>query len=266
MVRPHIHRAQIACQMLTEKVILLTGGADGIGWECAKAYARAGAYVCILDNNPSGQEKLSQLSTGNHIYLNSDVTREADVEAAIEAVIQRFGKLDAVHNNAGTANPSLPLHDTSAMQWQQVFDLNVKSIYLTTRFALPHLEQTRGSILSTSSLVAQIGQENHAAYVATKGAVNALTKAMALDYASKGIRVNAVAPAAVNTPMLRQWGLDQPNSENIFQYLDQLHPLGKLPDGDVIADACVFLLSDSARFITGCILPVSGGAELGYRR
>lgn len=252
--------------MLTEKVILLTGGADGIGWECARAYAKAGAHVCILDNNPAGREKLSQLSNGNHFFYRTDITQETEVEAAVAAITDRFGKLDAVHNNAGTANPSLPLHNTSAAQWQQVFDLNVKSIYLTTRFAIPHLEKTRGTILNTSSLVAQIGQENHAAYVATKGAVNALTKAMALDYAPMGIRVNAVAPAAVNTPMLRQWGLDQPNSDSIFQYLDQLHPLGKLPDGDVIADACVFLLSDAARFITGCILPVSGGAELGYRR
>lgn len=114
-------------------------------------------------------------------------------------------------------------------------------------------------------MVGTIGQNNHAAYVATKGAVNALTKAMALDYAPYSIRVNAISPAAVSTPALKKWGQKQPNSAEIQQYLDRLHPLGALPEADVIADAATFLLSNAARFITGCILPVSGGAELGYR-
>lgn len=252
--------------MLTEKIILLTGGADGIGWECAKGYARAGAHVCILDRNAAGADKLKELPGSEHLFFQCDVTKASEIESTITEITNRFGKLDAVHNNAGTANPSLPLHNTTDEQWQQVFDLNVKSIFLTTRYALPYLERTRGSILNTSSMVAEIGQENHAAYVATKGAVNALTKAMALDYATHGIRVNAVAPAAINTPMLQQWSKEQPNSESILQYLDEIHPLGKLPEGDVVADACVFLLSNAARFITGCVLPVSGGAELGYRR
>lgn len=114
-------------------------------------------------------------------------------------------------------------------------------------------------------MVGSMGQENHAAYVATKGAINALTKAMALDYASWGIRVNAISPAAIKTASLAEWSAEQPDKENIQKYLDQLQPLGKMPCGDVIADAAVFLLSNAARFITGCILPVSGGAELGYR-
>jgi NAD(P)-dependent dehydrogenase (short-subunit alcohol dehydrogenase family) len=114
-------------------------------------------------------------------------------------------------------------------------------------------------------MVGIIGQSNHAAYVATKGAMISITKAMALDYAADGIRVNAVCPAGVWTPMLRQWATEQENPAEIGTYLDRIHPLGYCPDGDVIADASVFLLSTAARFITGCILPVSGGAELGYR-
>ena len=121
-------------------------------------------------------------------------------------------------------------------------------------------------ILNTSSLVGEIGQEMHAAYSATKGGVNALTKSMALDYATYGIRVNAVCPAGVWTPMLRKWCSEQPDPQTIEKYLDDIHPLGYCPNGDVIADACVFLLSDKARFITGTIMPVSGGAELGYKR
>jgi NAD(P)-dependent dehydrogenase (short-subunit alcohol dehydrogenase family) len=114
--------------------------------------------------------------------------------------------------------------------------------------------------------VGEIGQDNHAAYTATKGAINALTKSMALDYAPYKIRVNAVAPAGVWTVMLREWGQSQPDADGIEAYLNGIHPLGYCPEGDVVADACVFLVSDKARFITGSVMPVSGGAELGYRR
>jgi NAD(P)-dependent dehydrogenase (short-subunit alcohol dehydrogenase family) len=115
-------------------------------------------------------------------------------------------------------------------------------------------------------MVGLIGQTLHAAYTATKGGMIALTKSMALDYAPFGIRVNAICPAGVWTPALERWCNEQPDPTSIRKYLDDIHPLGYCPQGDVIADAAVFLLSSKARFLTGCILPVSGGAELGYRR
>jgi NAD(P)-dependent dehydrogenase (short-subunit alcohol dehydrogenase family) len=142
----------------------------------------------------------------------------------------------------------------------------VKSVYWTTKFAFEALAASNGAILNTASMVGLIGQENHAAYVASKGAMISLTKAMAADYARHGVRVNAVCPAGVWTPMLERWCAEQPDPASIRQYLDDIHLLGSCPHGDVIADAAVFLLSSRARFITGCILPVSGGAELGYRR
>lgn len=252
-------------KMLKDKVILLTGGAGGIGWECAIAYAKAGATVCVADIHPTGKEKLSALKGSRHAYFACNVTKPGEVAAAIEGVIRQYGRLDAIHNNAGVAHPSKPLHDTSEEEWETLMAVNLKSIYLTTRFGIEHLKASRGCILHTSSLVGSIGQDNHAAYVASKGAVNALTKAMALDYAADGVRVNAVAPAAIRTPMLEAWSAEQPQPEIMQRYLDRLQPLGAMPAGDVIADACVFLLSDAARFITGCILPVTGGAELGYR-
>lgn len=251
--------------MLHNKIILLTGGADGIGWECAKAYDRAGAIVCIVDKKTITVQQQNELKTADHLFIEGDITNEQDVKDAIKAIINKYGRLNVIHNNAGTANPSKPLHTTTVAEWNTVMDVNLKSILFTTAYGIDHLKAVRGTILNTSSLVGSIGQENHAAYVATKGAVNALTKAMALDYAPFGIRVNAVCPAAVKTPMLEAWSKEQPNAEAIKKYLDNLQPLGKMPEGDVIADACVFLLSDAARFITGCILPVSGGAELGYR-
>jgi NAD(P)-dependent dehydrogenase (short-subunit alcohol dehydrogenase family) len=171
-----------------------------------------------------------------------------------------------IHNNAGISNPSKAVHETTDDEWDALFDVNVKGIFNTTRYGIDELKKTRGNILNTSSLVGDMGQEIHAAYSATKGAVNALSKSMALDYAPYGIRVNAVAPAGVWTPMLRAWSQQQPDTNSIENYLDNIHALGYCPEGDVVADACLFLVSDHARFVTGCILPVSGGAELGYRR
>lgn len=250
---------------LHNKIILITGGGDGIGLECAKAYASAGATVCVADNNPKSELNFSGLAGNNHSFFYCDVTMEPDVKNTIEEIIKMYGRLDAVHNNVGLAAPSKPLHTTTNNEWELLMNVNLRSILFTTRYAIEHLKKTNGCILNTSSLVGSIGQDNHAAYAATKGAVNALTKSMALDYAPLNIRVNAVAPAAIKTPMLEAWSKEQPDSDNIQKYLDNLQPLGKMPEGDVIADTCVFLLSNSARFITGCILPVSGGAELGYR-
>jgi meso-butanediol dehydrogenase/(S,S)-butanediol dehydrogenase/diacetyl reductase len=251
---------------LADKVIFLTGGAQGIGRECALAYALAGASVAIADIDlASAEQTVAELATPG-FAVQCDVSNSASVKAAVDATLERFGRIDAVHNNAGISSPSLPIHATSEDEWDRLMQINLKSVYLTTRHAFEALKASKGAILNTASMVGLMGQDNHAAYVATKGGMIALTKAMALDYASFGIRVNAVCPAGVWTPMLRQWASEQPDPSSISQYLDDIHPLGDCPEGDVIADAAVFLLSKRARFITGTILPVSGGAELGYRR
>ena len=252
--------------LLNDKVIFLTGGSQGIGAECARAYAREGARLAIAALDKDGIDEVISGLDGDHLCLPCDVSSAAGVEEAILQTIAHFGHIDAIHNNAGIAHPSKTLHETTTDEWDRLMEVNVKSIYHTTRYGFEALKASRGSILNTSSMVGSIGQSLHAAYTATKGAINALTKSMALDYAVYGIRVNAVAPAGVWTPMLRRWAEEQPNTVEIENYLDQIHPLGYCPTGDVIADACTFLLSEKARFITGTILPVSGGAELGYRR
>jgi meso-butanediol dehydrogenase/(S,S)-butanediol dehydrogenase/diacetyl reductase len=248
------------------KIILLTGGGDGIGRECALAYAREGATVAILDRNFETARQTASDAGGESFALHVDVSDGEAIRLAIDAVLQRFGRIDAVHNNAGIASPSKPLHETTEQEWDDLLRVNLKSVFWTTRFAFEALTASKGSILNTASMVGLIGQQSHAAYVATKGGMISLTKAMAADYSSYGIRVNAVCPAGVWTPMLEQWCGEQANPASIRTYLDDIHLLGPCPHGDVIADAAVFLLSHKARFITGCILPVSGGAELGYRR
>jgi len=248
---------------LQGKCILITGGAQGIGLECARAYLREGARVAIADVDHEQTEKAVQELGA--FGVSCDVADGASVTKAVAQVLAEFGGIDAVHNNAGISMPSKPLHLTEEEEWDRLLCVNLKSVFWTAKACYPSLKASRGSILNTASMVGTMGQTNHAAYVATKGGMISLTKAMALDYAADGIRVNAVCPAGVWTPMLRQWATEQENPAEIESYLDRIHPLGYCPGGDVIADASVFLLSPAARFITGCILPVSGGAELGYR-
>lgn len=238
----------------------------GIGFQCAKAYAEAGAKVVVAAHDSAQvAAAVKQLGT-EHLGITCDISVAAEVASAIEKTISHYGKIDVIHNNAGIATPSKPLHLTTDQEWDKLMDVNLKSILFTTRYGFEALKETSGCILNTSSLVGKIGQENHAAYAATKGAINALTKSMALDYAAFKIRVNSVMPAGVWTQLLREWSQEQPDPATIEKYLDDIHPLGFCPEGDVIADACVFLISDKARFMTGVNLPVSGGAELGYRR
>jgi meso-butanediol dehydrogenase/(S,S)-butanediol dehydrogenase/diacetyl reductase len=251
---------------LVDKVIVLTGGGEGIGAECALAYAREGATVAILDRHIEAAERTAAKAGAGSIALHADVAEGAMVESAMAEVQRRFGRIDALHNNAGIAMPSLPLHETSEAQWDRLQQVNVKSIYWTTRYAFSALAASKGAILNTASMVGLIGQQDHAAYVASKGAVVSLTKAMAIDYARRSIRVNAICPAAVWTPMLERWCAEQSDPSAVRRSLDEIHLLGPCPHGDVIADVAVFLLSQRARFMTGCIVPVSGGAELGYRR
>jgi meso-butanediol dehydrogenase/(S,S)-butanediol dehydrogenase/diacetyl reductase len=247
-------------------VIFVTGAASGIGRECALAYAREGAHVVVADTQyGESKEIVAGLQTAG-LALCCDVSDGASVEAAIQKTVSEFSTLDAIHNNAGISSPSKALHETKEEEWEQLQRVNLKSVYWTTRFGLKFLASCRGSILNTASMVGLLGQANHAAYVATKGGMISLTKAMALDYAPLGIRVNAICPAAVWTPLLRQWVSEQPDPPKIKDDLNKIHALGYCPEPDVIGDAATFLLSDKARFITGCVLPVSGGAELGYRR
>jgi len=259
--------------MLAGKVIFLTGGSTGIGQDCAKAYAAQGANVVLCarhgDKAALVASKLPTTFTKKqqHYGIPCDVSKGPEVEAAIEFILDKFeGQLDGIHNNAGIVFPAKMLQDTTEEEWDDLFTVNLKGVYWTTRYGLDALKASGGVILNTSSMAGSIGQASHCAYAGTKGAMDALTKSMALDYAPYKIRVNAVSPAGVWTPALRKWCQEQSSPNEIEYYLDKIHPLGYCPEGNVVADASVFLLSDQARFITGCILPVSGGLELGYRR
>ena len=253
--------------LLQGKIIFLTGGAAGIGRECVKSYLRNGASVSVMDSDENALKDLkTAFGSSSLLTFMGNVCSEYDIKLALKTTYETFGKINVIHNNAGVASPSKTLDQTNEEEWDKLFTVNLKSVFWTTKHGIEYLKQTKGCILNTSSMVGEMGQDNHAAYVATKGGMNALTKAMALDYAPYGIRVNAVCPAGVWTPMLRKWAAEQSNPVEIEEYLDNIHALGYCPEGDVIADVAVFLISDLARFVTGTLMPVGGGAELGYKK
>ena len=251
---------------LDNKVILLTGGATGIGRECALAYAREGAVVGVVDRNLEEARKTADGAGNNCFVIEADVSDGDAVESAVKTVLDKFGRIDAIHNNAGIVGPSRSLHETSEAEWDELQGINLKSVYWTTKYGFEVLRASKGTILNTASMVGLLGQQDHAAYVATKGGMISLTKAMAADYGKYRIRVNAICPASVWTPMLEKWAESQSSPAAARQLFAEMSVLGYCPNGDVIADAAVFLLSEDSRFITGCILPVSGGAEIGYKR
>lgn len=253
--------------LLKGKIVFITGGAEGIGKACIKSYLKSGASVSVLDSDEFALNELkTELSDIYFLSTIGNVCSENDIKRALVTTLETFGKIDIIHNNVGIAYPSKTLDQTTEEEWDNLFNVNLKSIFWTTKYGIEYLKKTKGCILNTSSMVGEMGQNNHAVYVATKGGMNSLTKAMALDYAQFGIRVNAICPAGVWTPMLRKWMGDQPNTLEIKEYLNKIHALGYCPESDVIADVAVFLISDLARFITGNLMPISGGAELGYKK
>ena len=243
--------------LLQDKVIFLTGGSTGIGLDCAKAYAAEGAKVVLVARNGELSAQAAADLGADHIGFACDVSSDSDVKKAIERTLSHFGKIDAIHNNAGIATPSKPLHETTDDEWDALFNINLKSVLHTTRHGIAALRESKGCILNTSSLVGVIGQEIHAAYTATKGGMNTLTKSMALDYAKEGIRVNAVAPAVVRTRFA------VPLYEGKEASVSGRYPLGRIGDPEDVAEAVVYLTSDEASWITGQTLVLDGGLTLG---
>ena len=244
-------------QLLKDRVILVTGGSEGIGWDCAKAYKAQGAKVVVVARS---EEKVAAAAAGlgpGHLGLPCDVSDDASVAAMMKTVLERFGRLDAIHNNAGIATPSKALHETTPEEWDAVFNINLRSVLHTTRHGFEALKASRGSILNTSSMVGVIGQDLHAAYTATKGGMNTLTMSMALDYAPHGIRVNAVCPAVIDTDMFRRAYEADPRKAD---YAAAVHPVGRIGTVEEVASAVLYLCSEGAAFITGHALAVDGGA------
>ncbi|ABW12698.1 short-chain dehydrogenase/reductase SDR [Parafrankia sp. EAN1pec] len=239
---------------LDGKVAVITGAGSGIGRSAAFLFAREGARVVCAD--VSGREALTAKAVGDGaIAVHVDVTSTEDIERMITTAVDRFGKLDVLYNNAGFTGPIVPLAEAGEDYFDAVMAVNVKGVYLGMKAAIPvMLAGGGGSIINTASAAGLVGWKGLAVYAATKGAVVQLTRSAALDYAAKGIRVNAVCPGATWTR--------QADAED-----DSLPPEGVVPPQpmrrwgmpDELAAAALFLASDDASFVTGVALPVDGG-------
>jgi NAD(P)-dependent dehydrogenase (short-subunit alcohol dehydrogenase family) len=253
---------------LKGKTAIITGGTKGIGYGCARIFAAHGCKVVIAsrgDVDGRAAEKKLRDAGFNALFIACDVRDESAMQALVSQTVDHFGRLDCIVNNAGWHPPAMTIGDTSVDDFEGLLRLNLTSTFMGCKFAVPELVKTRGSIINMSSKVGEIGQEAAPAYVATKAGQIGLTKALAIDLAPQGVRVNAVAPAGVMTPLMEEWANTQYDAAAALKMVDGWHPLGRMATIDEIGEVCAFLASEEAAFITGQVICPDGGAALGYR-
>lgn len=250
------------------KVALITGGSAGIGRGCCEAFCAAGATVVICARNREAGEQLAaamtETTSGRCVFRACDVADPESVRALIGEAVGTFGRLDCLINNAGWHPPDLTIDDFSVDDFRDLLQLNLVSIFAACKFALPHLRKSRGSIINMASLVGSIGQAMACTYVSTKSGIIGLTKALAVDEAKHGVRVNSVSPAAIGTPLAESVVQAASDPQLEFAWIESWHHLRRYGTIGEVGQVCLFLASDAASFLTGADIPVSGGAELAY--
>ncbi len=250
---------------LQNKVALVTGAGRGIGRGIALRFAQEGACVGVLDvNGESCQQVVAEItnSGGNAIALEASVSDEAQVERAVASLRDRFGICTVLVNNAAVM-PTGTVHETSPADFDRCIAVNLRGTYLVSRAVIPGMLQAGGgSIIHMASVTGVLGLPGLAVYSATKGALIALARAMSTDYARQGIRVNAVSPGTIDSPMLHDFLAAQSNPEPLRRQFDDMHPIGRVGTIDEVASVFVFLASDESSFVTGANYTVDGGLSV----
>lgn len=247
------------------KVVVITGAGSGVGRAAALLFHREGAAVVAGSIEPDIAKLADEAIARREslVTVRMDVTREDDVRRLIETAVERFGGLDILFNNAGieTSGTVTEVDDDT---WQRTMDVNFRAVVLCCRHAIPEmLKRGAGAVVNNASINGIRGNQNLVAYSASKGAVVALTRAMALDYAAQGIRVNCLCPGAIEDTRMVQGQLERsPDAERFRAALIAKHPMGRMARAAEVAAAALFLASDEASFITGVALPVDGGRHI----
>ncbi|MDE1007941.1 MAG: glucose 1-dehydrogenase [Paraburkholderia fungorum] len=248
---------------MSGKVTAITGGARGIGAQTARTLAAAGSAIAVLDVLTEPGEKLVaeiNESGGRAAFWKMDVTQEENVQRVFGEIATRFGRLDALVNNAGIEGANLPTHEMTLQQWQKVIDVNVTGVFLCTKYAIPHmLTAGGGSVVNLSSMYGLVGGPDVPAYHASKGAVRLMAKTEAMLYAAQNIRANSVHPGFIRTPLLEEAFEKLGDPEQIFAHMKTLVPLAKIGDPQDIAAGILYLVSPAGRYVTGTELVIDGG-------
>ena len=233
-----------------------------------RVFAGEGGNVAILDVDATSAQALAdelhRSGPGQAIALHCDVSRPDDLRSAIDATIARWGRLDCLINNAGAHPPATTIDDTRLEDVEALFRLNFLGTYAGCKLAVPHLRATRGTIVNISSMTAVLGQDRSSAYAATKGAQLSLTKALAVELGPQGIRVNAVLPSNVDTPLMRDWAATLDDPASALARVAALQVFGRMAAPEEIGRVCLFLATEDSSFVTGQGLEVEGGASLDY--
>ena len=247
---------------LEGNTIIVPGGGSGIGRAAAIACAAAGARVVVADIGVvAGEDTVSAIrqQDGEAIFVATDVADEAQVKALVAAAVDKFGRLDGAFNNAGLAQTNVLLHDLSAAQWRRIQSVNYDGVFFCMKHEIrAMLRSGGGAIVNTSSALGRVAVPLSADYCGSKGGVLGLTKGAAVDYGRQHIRVNAILPGAVDTPMVQGLTSD-PQFADLLEKLRASHPVGRIGLPEEIAAAAVWLLSDQSSFVTGAELAVDGG-------
>jgi NAD(P)-dependent dehydrogenase (short-subunit alcohol dehydrogenase family) len=241
------------------KVAIVTGGSSGLGQAACYLYAREGAKVVVSDiDETRGDETVRTIkeAKGEAIFCRADVSNPDDCQALVEATVNKYGRLDIAFNNAGIGGEANLIAEYSVEGWEKVIAVNLSSVFYCMKYEIPAmLKSGAGAIVNMASILGQAGFENSPAYVAAKHGVVGLTKTAALEYSKQGIRINAVGPGFIRTPLIS--GLEQ--DEQTRNYLISLHPIGRLGESEEVAELVIWLSSDKASYVVGAYYPIDGG-------
>jgi 3-oxoacyl-[acyl-carrier protein] reductase len=247
---------------LQGKTAMVTGGASGFGRGIAEAFGREGANVVILDLNQAGAREVASAISNHALAIEGDVTKKSDIERAVAQTVEQFGRLDIVVNNAGWTHVNQPMLEVDEDEFDKVFNINVKSIYLMTHAVVPLMRQQGGGVMINIGSTAGIRPRPGLTwYNGSKGAVNLMSRSMAVELAPDRIRVNAVAPVMGESAMLERFMGLPDTPENRAKFVAGI-PLGRMSKPSDVANACLYLASDEAEFITGVVLEVDGGRTI----